>query len=61
MRSGAATTVRSMCWTMCQEKKIDASPSIGGPSAAMRAPSPRKKSAVRQKGHDRRIRRTPIA
>jgi len=27
----------------------------------MKAPSPRKKSVVRQKGHDRRIRRTPIA
>jgi hypothetical protein len=46
---------------MCQEKKIDASPSIGGASAAMRAPSPRKKSVVRQTGHDRRICRTPIA
>jgi len=36
---------------MCQAKKIDAAPSIGGPSAAMTAPSPRKKTAVRQRGH----------
>src|SRR2546421_1275383 len=59
MRSGAATTVRSMCWTMCAANETAAYLSTGEASATRSVARPRRKTAVRQSGQGRRIRATP--